>query len=138
MRIFLKRYTAVILFLTAALTIVLLYFFVYPLYGKYFPKCPFFTFTGLYCPGCGSQRAIVSLLHGDLLTAVHDNLLAVLALPFILFSFVITIKNYFDEKKRKIGIVYSTAFATSVFVIVLVFAILRNIPSYPFNLLAPL
>ena len=40
-------------------------------------------FTGLECPGCGSQRAIHSLLNGDLVAAVHYNALTVAAIPYI-------------------------------------------------------
>jgi hypothetical protein len=28
--------------------------------------CPFKYFTGIDCPGCGFQRSVIALLHGDL------------------------------------------------------------------------
>lgn len=40
--------------------------------------CPFRDLTGLDCPGCGATRAFLSLVHGDLLTALHDNAVAVI------------------------------------------------------------
>lgn len=49
-----------------------------------FPKCPFLVLTGLKCPGCGSQRAIHSLLHFDLAAAFSYNMLLVLSLPIVL------------------------------------------------------
>lgn len=48
-----------------------------------FPKCPFLFLTGLQCPGCGSQRAIHSLLHLDIIEAFHYNALLVFTLPII-------------------------------------------------------
>ena len=59
--------------------------------GIYFPKCLFHLLTGLECPGCGSQRAIHSLLNGDLLSAIHYNLLLVLAIPYLLLYAVLVI-----------------------------------------------
>ena len=41
-----------------------------PAGSVFWPKCPFHLLTGLECPGCGSQRAVHSLLNGDLLSAV--------------------------------------------------------------------
>ena len=32
-----------------------------------FPKCPLFATTGIYCPGCGSQRAAYQTLNGNIL-----------------------------------------------------------------------
>lgn len=43
------------------------------------PACPMRTFTGIPCPTCGTTRAAVALLHGDLATALHANPLAALA-----------------------------------------------------------
>lgn len=40
--------------------------------------CPFRDLTGLDCPGCGATRAFLSVVHGNLLTALHDNAVAVI------------------------------------------------------------
>lgn len=49
----------------------------------HFPRCPFLSVTGLKCPGCGSQRAIHALLHGDLALAMTFNAFLVLAIPLV-------------------------------------------------------
>ncbi len=47
------------------------------------PLCPFHSLTGMQCPFCGSLRAVDNLVRGHLVTAVHDNLLLVAALPVL-------------------------------------------------------
>src|SRR4028118_1392752 len=49
------------------------------------PPCPFFYFTGLFCPGCGTLRAVHALLRGDLVRAFGLNPLLILFLPYIGF-----------------------------------------------------
>lgn len=49
----------------------------------HYPTCPFLAVTGLFCPGCGSLRALHALTRGDLGTAVSLNVLAVAALPLL-------------------------------------------------------
>lgn len=39
--------------------------------------------TGLQCPGCGSQRAIHALLHGDIISAWRFNALLVISIPVL-------------------------------------------------------
>ena len=123
---------------TAVPAIALLYVFVYPKYQLYFPKCIFYLATGWYCPGCGSQRAFIALLHGDILTAIHNNLLAIVLSPFLLYALFVFFYNLFSAKKITKKIFYSSLSAKVIVVLVIVFAVLRNIPFYPFTLLAPL
>ena len=47
----------------------------------FYPQCPVFYWLHLYCPGCGSTRAIAALLHGRLLEALHFNAMTVAFLP---------------------------------------------------------
>jgi hypothetical protein len=46
-----------------------------------FPQCMFHRVTGLDCPGCGAQRALHELLHGNLIAALRLNAMFVLSLP---------------------------------------------------------
>jgi len=55
----------------------------------FFPKCPFLWLSGWKCPGCGSQRAVHHLLHGDVLEALRINFLFVLAFPYVIFELVL-------------------------------------------------
>ena len=50
--------------------------------GNY-PACPFRWSTALWCPGCGSMRAIHALLHGHVMTALSSNALTVAMLPVL-------------------------------------------------------
>lgn len=50
----------------------------------FFPSCPFLQLTGWKCPGCGSQRAVHALLHGELVAAFGFNALLVVSIPYLL------------------------------------------------------
>lgn len=72
---------AVVIIILASL--MLFYFLVDPASTGLVPKCPFLMMTGYECPGCGSQRMLHALLHGDLGRAWHYNSLLMLMLPWI-------------------------------------------------------
>ncbi len=106
-------------------------------YGNPFP-CLFYKFTHLYCPGCGAGRAATALIHLDLLTALRNNILFVIfCLPCgyyaakVYISFVCG-KDILPWKDAP-GWVY-----TAIGITFVLYWILRNLPFFPFTLLAPI
>lgn len=76
-----KIYIAVI---TVAIAAVILLYFIYdPAVSVWAPKCVFHAITGYDCPGCGSQRMIHALLHGDIAQAWHANAFLLCASPWL-------------------------------------------------------
>ncbi len=64
----------------AILALVLLFVFD-PARFSFFPRCAFHQLTGLNCPGCGGQRALHQLLHGEFVRAFQFNALFIALLP---------------------------------------------------------
>jgi len=89
--------------------------------------------TGLYCPGCGSTRALHRLLHGDIRDALHDNALFVLALPIV--GALLLVRTIWPQPatapRRRWGWVALVLF------VVVMFGVIRNIRRPPFSFLAP-
>jgi len=50
----------------------------------FMPRCMFKWATGWDCPGCGSQRAFMALLHGDIVRACTYNLILPPAMVYLL------------------------------------------------------
>lgn len=107
-----------------------------PLRPGLFPACPLYAMTGIYCPGCGSTRALHELLHGQLLSALGLNLMTVTALPFVLYSGVSYI-TYAVRGRRLPSVHLPARYIWTLGCAILAFGVLRNIPHYPFSLLAP-
>ena len=60
-----------------------IYYALDPSASTVFPQCSFLSLTGYKCPGCGSQRAIHALLHGDVAGAFRYNAMLLIAIPWI-------------------------------------------------------
>lgn len=58
--------------------------------GGYYPKCIFQLVTGLRCAGCGGQRAVHSLLHGDIVRALSYNCYALTFFPLFVTGYLFT------------------------------------------------
>ena len=98
---------------------------------NYFPRCPFKWATGLDCPGCGSQRAVHDLLNLDIRGALRENLLLLVAIPYMIVGFV------FDMAKSpsaRMALWRKRMFGTRAIIVVLSliigFWVLRNIPFF--------
>jgi hypothetical protein len=97
-----------------------------PARSALYAPCPFHLLIGLYCPGCGSLRALHELLHGHLRTAWGLNPLLVVALPFLGYCFFSYVTG--GMKGRSLPAFFVPAIAIWVFLgVVLVFWVLRNI-----------
>jgi hypothetical protein len=107
-----------------------------PVTAGFFPQCPLFQMTGLACPGCGLTRAFHALFHGDALTALDYNAL----IPFYALFFVYLAASLFSVAVRGRGFSFKPFAPKIVYgflVVSLVFAVLRNLPFYPFSVLYP-
>lgn len=122
---------AVILFL-----MLLLYFSYNPSESNIFPKCPFYSFTGLYCPGCGSQRAIHEFLHGNIFEGLKHNFLIMLLPTVLIYDWTVIVINKYSEKPIK-NILHSSKTTYIILILVMSFWMLRNINLYPFTVIAP-
>lgn len=94
--------------------------------NRFYPQCFFHSVTGLDCPGCGTTRALHSLLHGDVAAAFRFNpmlfvmaAVALCALPSL----------FRGERPRFLTRPW---FGWTAVVFVTGFWIVRNTPIYPF------
>jgi hypothetical protein len=102
----------------------------------FYPPCLLYKCTGLYCPGCGALRATHQILHGHLGTAFHLNPLYVILLPWIAYMLV---SRFLCELRgwRIPSAPVSPRLIALLPAIFIVYMVLRNLPYYPFTLLAP-
>ena len=106
-----------------------------PVSAGFFPTCPFHEITGLNCPGCGMTRGFNALFHGDILGALHYNLL----IPFFAFLFSYFALSLLMVAVRGYGLswkIFTPKIVTAFLIFALTYTVMRNLPFYPFNLLA--
>jgi hypothetical protein len=113
-----------------------LFFVLDPAKHDIFPRCIFNSITGYYCPGCGSQRAVHSLLHLDFAGVVSYNFLFIPAFLLILYHYSHPVLNRFFNWKLP-NIFYFKNTPLIIFGVIIIFWVLRNLPFYPFSVLAP-
>ena len=94
-----------------------------------FPKCPIYTLTGYKCPGCGSQRALHNLFHGNFLTAFMYNPLMILLIPYVFLGIYIEyIANKSNQLIVRLRDIFFEKWALLVLaVIILLYTMLRNV-----------
>lgn len=97
-----------------------------PLSSSWFIKCPFHAITGYDCPGCGTQRLIYHLLHGDFHTAFcYNPFFIVVVIPTLL---TLAILHFASKRGRKFSdfIAGQPIFVITMFIITIAWWILRN------------
>jgi len=68
----------------------------------FMPKCPFKLITGLSCPGCGIQRAIHALMHGEIKEAIQYNYFLLYSGPYAASFLLVWLmpQNSFRDKLK--------------------------------------
>jgi hypothetical protein len=93
----------------------------------HYPSCPFLSLTGLFCPGCGSLRAVHALAHGDVGSAVGLNVLTVLAVPVLAVIWLRWVRRAWTGSARASAAPAAVVWA--LLAAVCVFGLLRNLPA---------
>lgn len=109
-----------------------------PVGGAPYPKCVFKKTTGFYCAGCGSTRAAHALLHFDIETAFRKNPLLVLGLPFLALGVALELAAWlFGDRYQGPRVRLRGPWIWMIPTLLFGFWILRNVPAWPFTVLAP-
>ncbi len=120
-----RKYRGTLLVIAICVVIACLYFVIDPTTSRWVPKCTVYSLTGYKCPGCGSQRMLHALLHGDLGAAWHYNAFLLCAIPFIIFGAAVE-----AARKRYPNLyaqVYSMPVVITVCVLIVLWTVGRNI-----------
>lgn len=119
-----KRLIAAIVLAITAIIIVTFYALIEPDSGL-MPRCPFKMATGWDCPGCGSQRMIHALLHGDISQAWALNPFLFFAAPILLLILLSELlRSRFPRFHR---LMTSTPLIASLLTASFLWTIIRNI-----------
>ncbi len=110
-------------------------YFANPYEPGHYPVAWFRELTGLYCPGCGTARALHELTHGNIIRALDLNALTVvLLLPMLGHMWLRWLLVDLGKARCKLA---HPAWLWAFFVVVLVFSVVRNLPFPLGHLLAP-
>lgn len=106
-----------------------------PTIAGFFPVCPLHAVTGLNCPGCGLTRGFHVLFYGDVLGALHFNAF----LPVYLFVgiyFLVSLSLIVVRGRGLSFNIFKPHLLWGFLIVLIIFGIIRNLPFYPFTILA--
>jgi hypothetical protein len=99
--------------------------------------CPSLLIFGVYCPGCGSLRAMFDLMHGDVLGSVGHNVLMIPALIFLVGWSILRLRSGNAERAGPVAAFprpHPLLVKTQVYLVmalpfvIVVYAVVRNFP----------
>lgn len=113
-----------------------LVFLLDPVTAPYAPKCILYWSTGLYCPGCGTGRALHALFTGQFRQAWAWNPLMVLLFP-VLLGFIGEQVLRVTAGRRVMTDSFPVRLGWALAAIVIAHGILRNVPLAVFDWMRP-
>ncbi len=105
-------------------------FFFNPTTHAFYPICQFHRLTGLNCPGCGATRALYALLHGNFSTALRDNGLFIFVLAAVPARALWVAAG--KIRRPSAGEFFPAQWTWPFLAVMVVFAVLRNMPAFSF------
>ncbi len=102
-----------------------------PASHSWYPKCLLHSWTGLHCPGCGTTRAVHSLVQGRLWDAFRFNPLLIAGGPIMALLIIRQRK-----RERKSGIA-APRLSWALVAVVCLYFVARNVPSPTRSWFAP-
>lgn len=105
--------------------------------GSLLPPCLFHKFTGLHCVGCGMTRATHAALNGRLVEAFSHNPLGIILLPIASFGIALELLAWVRGSSGGPRLRTGRYGLWVLLWVVVSFWVLRNIPFWPFTILAP-
>lgn len=124
-----KANTLILIAVFATVVLAVMYAFLDPAQFSIFPRCVFHQITGLNCPGCGGQRAIHHLLHGDFSGALHFNALLVVLLPLGFWTLARWALKAFTGRTFPTPFVH-VRWIWMLVIVVIAFGVIRNLPGF--------
>ena len=100
-------------------------------------RCPLHAATGLWCPGCGVTRGLHMALHGDVVGALGSNLFLPVFVVLALGAWVTWLAASMDRRPPTVIERVPTAAWIGLGAVLLVFAVVRNLPFAATRALAP-
>lgn len=88
-------------------------------------QCPYNSILHIYCPGCGTTRALTSLIHGDIILAMRQNAVVVVAIILALVWYIELVLRVFGKNVR-FPLIHNAKFYYALAVIWIIYAIARN------------
>lgn len=120
-----KRRALIIITAVVVIVAAIVYFYFDPSSSRLFPRCLFLETTGVKCPGCGSQRAVHALLHGQVGEAWHYNAMMVVGIPLIGFYLLVSVMQ--ERWQRLYRVLFSRVVLLSLVGLIVLWWVLRNV-----------
>ena len=93
----------------------------------HFPTCPLLEFTGTYCVGCGTLRALHALVHLDFSGFIHMNPALAAVIPYVALSWASWLRRTITGRPRTW--LAPAWVIRAVLVLILAYWVIRNVPA---------
>lgn len=89
--------------------------------------CIFFQETGLYCPGCGGTRSVLSLLKGNIIQSFLYHPIVMFTVVMILWYVISHIVEWVSKGRLQTGLRFQNRYVYAGAAIVLINWLVRNV-----------